>query len=108
MSTELLQAGNSHVSASKSDPVGARRRTDRYFFAGMALLILGSVFLGFAKTYFLAGVFNAPLPSWIIHVHGGAFSSWILFLLLQTLLVSSGRVDLHRKLGLAGFGLACV
>lgn len=73
----------------------------------MAVLILVTVFLGFAKTYFLAGVFRAPLPSWIIHVHGAVFTSWILLLIVQTLLVSSGRVDIHRRLGLFGFGLAC-
>src|SRR5262249_49643292 len=74
----------------------------------MAVLILGTVFLGFAKTYFLAGLFSAPLPSWVIHVHGAAFTSWILLLIVQTSLVSSGRTDLHRRLGMFGFGLACV
>lgn len=82
------------------------KRWDRFFFPGMALLILGTVFLGFAKTYFLAGVFRAPLASWILHVHGAAFSSWILLLIVQTSLVAAGRVDVHRRLGLAGFGLA--
>ncbi len=83
------------------------RRLDRYFFPGMAILILGTVLLGFAKTYFMAGVFRAPLPNWLIHVHGAAFSSWVLLLIVQTSLVASDRVDLHRRLGLAGFGLAC-
>jgi len=56
----------------------------------------------------LAGVFKAPLPSLIIHIHGVVFSSWILLLLAQTSLVAVGRVDLHRPLGLLGFGLACL
>ena len=73
----------------------------------MALLILGSVFLGFAHTYYLAGVFRAPLPSFIVHVHGAAFSCWILLLVTQTALVSAGRVDMHRRLGILGFLLAC-
>lgn len=81
---------------------------DRWFFPGMALLILGTVLLGFAKTYFLAGVFHAPLPNWLIHVHGAAFSAWVVLLIAQTSLVAAGRVDLHRRLGLAGFGLACL
>jgi hypothetical protein len=50
------------------------RRYDHLFFSGMAVLILATVFVGFARTYFLAGVFRAPLPSPIIHVHGAAFS----------------------------------
>jgi hypothetical protein len=74
----------------------------------MALLILVTVFIGFARTYFLAGVFRAPLPSLLVHIHGAVFSSWILLLITQTALVSAGRVDIHRRLGLAGFGLACL
>jgi hypothetical protein len=92
----------------KSEHAPARRRYERYFFTGVALLILGTVFLGFAKTYFLAGVFSAPLPSWVIHVHGAAFTSWVLLLIVQTSLVSTGRTDIHRRLGMFGFGLACV
>jgi hypothetical protein len=82
------------------------RRRERAFFAAMAVALLAAVFLGFARTYFLAGVFGAPLPSPVIHVHGALFSSWILFFLAQTALVSAGRVDVHRRLGLFGFGLA--
>jgi FtsH-binding integral membrane protein len=74
----------------------------------MALLMLVSVFVGFAPTYYLAGIFRAPLPSLIIHVHGAAFSCWILLLIMQTSLVSAGRVDIHRRLGIAGFLLACL
>jgi FtsH-binding integral membrane protein len=84
------------------------RRYDHVFFSGMALLILASVFLGFARSYYLAGVFHAPLPSLIIHIHGAAFSTWILLLVAQTSLVAAGRVDIHRRLGIAGFLLACL
>jgi FtsH-binding integral membrane protein len=84
------------------------RRYEHLFFSAMALLMLGTVFVGFAHTYFLAGVFHAPLPSLIIHLHGAAFSCWILLLVTQTSLVSAGRVDIHRRLGIAGFLLACL
>lgn len=88
--------------------IRAGGRSDDFFFSGMALLLLTTVFAGFARTYFLAGVFRAPLPAAIIHVHGAVFSCWILLLIAQTSLVAAGRVDIHRKLGLAGFGLACL
>ena len=39
----------------------------------MAFLILVTVLVGFGRTYFLAGVFRAPLPSLIIHIHGAVF-----------------------------------
>lgn len=84
------------------------RRFDHVFFSGMALLMLATVFVGFAPTYYLAGVFRAPLPSLIIHLHGAAFSCWILLLVTQTSMVSAGRVDIHRRLGIAGFLLACL
>jgi FtsH-binding integral membrane protein len=84
------------------------RRYDHLFFSAMALLILATVFVGFARTYYLAGVFHAPLPSLIIHLHGAAFSCWILLLVTQTSLVSTGRVDIHRRLGIAGLLLACL
>jgi FtsH-binding integral membrane protein len=84
------------------------RRFDHVFFSAMALLMLATVFVGFARTYYLAGVFGAPLPSLIIHLHGAAFSCWILLLVTQTSLVSAGRVDIHRRLGIGGFLLACL
>jgi len=84
------------------------RRYDHYFFSVMALLMLFTVFVGFARSYFLAGVFRAPLPSLIIHIHGAAFTAWILLLVTQTSLVAVGLTDIHRRLGIAGFLLGCL
>lgn len=84
------------------------RRFDHIFFTSMAFVMLATVFAGFARTYYLAGVYRAPLPSPIIHIHGAVFSCWILLLVAQTSLVSAGRVDIHRRLGVAGFFLACL
>ena len=86
----------------------ANRRFDDLFFSSLAVLILAIAFVGFARTYYLAGVFKAPLPNLLIHIHGAVFSSWILLLITQISLVAAGRVDLHRRLGLLGFGLACL
>jgi len=103
MATEAVARSGDGV---KAPVVLSDRRYDHYFFSGMALLMLATVFEGFARTYYLAGVFHAPLPSLIIHVHGAAFSCWIFLLVAQTSLVSLGRVDIHRRLGIAGFVLA--
>src|SRR5882762_8203569 len=84
----------------------ADRRYEHLFFSAMAILIFATVALGFARTYFLAGIFRAPLPNWLIHVHGAAFSSWIILLVTQTSLVSAGRTDIHRRLGILGFAVA--
>jgi len=83
------------------------RRLDRIFFSFTSLLMLVTVFVGFSRTYYLAGVFRAPLPSLVLHLHAVAFSLWVPLLIVQTSLVSAKRVDLHRKLGIAGFLLGC-
>jgi hypothetical protein len=83
-------------------------RFDHIFFPGIAWLMLIIVFVGFAPTYYLAGLVRAPLPATIVHVHGALFSCWILLLIAQTSLVAAGRVNIHRRLGIAGFTLACL
>jgi hypothetical protein len=89
-----------------SSGLAARARTDDVFFSAMALLIFGSVLLGFGRSYYFAGVFRAPLPNQLVHVHAAVFSAWILLLIVQTSLVSAGRLDLHRRLGIFGAALA--
>lgn len=82
-------------------------RFEHFFFSGMALLILVFVLVGFAHTYYLAGIFRAPLPNLLLHIHGAVFTAWILLLVAQTSLVAAHRVDIHRRLGLFGFAIAC-
>ena len=84
------------------------RRFDHYFFSGTAWLMFATVIYGFGPTYYFAGLYRAPLPSPIIHVHGALFSCWMLMLIAQNSLVWAGRVDVHRKLGLFGFAVACL
>lgn len=81
---------------------------DHIFFPAMGVLILVTVIVGFARTYYLAGMVRAHLPSPIIHIHAVVFSLWVLLLVTQTSLVAAHRIDVHRKLGLVGFGLACL
>jgi hypothetical protein len=82
-------------------------RYDHRFFSAMSVLILIIVFIGFARTYFLAGIFHTrPLPSYIIHIHGAVFTCWILLLVVQTSLVSCHRVAIHRRVGIFGVCLA--
>src|SRR6516225_8235197 len=81
-------------------------RPDDLFFSGMAVVSLLAVLVGFARTYFLAGMFRAPLPNLLVHIHGAAFTLWIILFLTQISLVTVHRVDLHRRLGLLGFVLA--
>jgi hypothetical protein len=82
------------------------RRYDHYFFSSIAGLMLVLVVAGFGPSYYFAGVFRSPLPSTIIHIHGAVFSCWMLLLIAQTSLAASGRVDIHRRLGIAGMVMA--
>ena len=83
-------------------------RNDDLFFSGMAAVALIVVLVGFARTYFLAGLFRAPLPNLLVHIHGAAFTLWIILFITQVSLVTARRVNLHRRLGLLGFVLAIV
>ncbi len=42
---------------------------------------------------------------WYTHVHAVAFSAWILLLVTQVVLVRTGQVGLHRRVGRIGFYL---
>ena len=79
---------------------------DRLFFSGIALLVLISVWVGFARTYFLAGAFWAKLPNVVVHVHGALFTLWIALLVAQVALVASRHTGWHMRLGIAGIFLA--
>jgi hypothetical protein len=92
------------MSAISGRPV--QKHADDYFFAAIALLILCIVFMGFAHSYYLAGVFRAKLPSPLVHVHGALFTCWILLLFTQIALVSADRVSWHMRLGIFGMILA--
>jgi hypothetical protein len=83
------------------------RAAEHLFFGGMSGLIALVVFVGFARTYYLAGIFGAkPLAAPVVHVHGAAFTCWIVLLVAQTSLVGTGHTSTHRRLGLLGLGLA--
>lgn len=89
----------------------ARWSSERAFYTGAAVAIVGAVVLGFSRTFF----FRAWYPDWarahgapepFFYLHGAVFAAWLLLLVAQTSLVAAGRVDLHRRLGVAGAGLA--
>jgi hypothetical protein len=92
----------SEASSAAFAPRRARLRLKETFFPFMALLIVGAVFLGFARTFFLAPMYHYHLPNLLVAIHGVVFASWIALFAIQTSLVAAGRVDLHRKLGALG------
>ena len=83
----------------------ANRTRERVFYSGMAILLCICVFIGFAPTYFQAGMMRAPLPSPILHIHGAVFTLWMLLFVVQVALISARRVKWHRSFGAFAFCL---
>ena len=91
-------------------PVGA---CDRLFYGGMAIVLGLTVLTGFAPTYYLRLVGDGPRATMsggpftsLVHLHGALFTGWVLLFIVQTALVASHRVAVHRRLGVAGAVLA--
>jgi len=93
--------------ARATSPTSASRwSTHRAFFTGLSLLMVLAVFVGFSRSYYLKGLYGAPELPALFHVHGLLFTTWMLFLVMQTALVATRRTPLHRRLGVAGGVLA--
>jgi hypothetical protein len=85
------------------------------FFGVMALAMAATVFVAFAPTYYLLpymqattvrGVAGGASLSPLVHVHGVVFSTWMVFFVVQTGLISAHRRDVHRITGTIGLLLA--
>lgn len=86
---------------------------DRLFYGGMAVALALTVFAGFAATYYFPLVAGRPKVtlsgapfSTLVHVHAVLFTSWVVLFIVQTALVASRRVAVHRRMGVAGSILA--
>ena len=84
----------------------ARRPAEvgRGFYLGLSLLMVAVVVGGFSQT--VPGDFTPPGIPLLLHVHGAAFTCWILLVVAQPALVVSGNVRRHRQLGYIGAALA--
>lgn len=84
----------------------AGKRHRSRFFVWIAIAMLAVVALGFGRSFFLRPLFiEEPLPLYLV-AHGAVMTAWYLLFLAQAVLVQLGRTGLHRKLGIAGLGLA--
>ncbi|HZM96141.1 MAG TPA: hypothetical protein VFB92_22115 [Vicinamibacterales bacterium] len=95
-------------SSRSSTPVSRRWQTHRAFFTGLSLLMVLAVFVGFSRSYYLKGLYGTPALPALFHVHGLLFTTWMVFLVVQTGLVATKRTPVHRRLGVAGGVLALV
>lgn len=77
------------------------------FHLWMALGMAAFVFTGFGMTYLFpvaAGTRLNDAP--IVHLHGIVFFSWMVLLVVQSALVNTRNIRLHRSLGTFGIAVA--
>lgn len=88
---------------------------DRAFYGTMALAMTAVVVAGFGPTFYFRPFLDAPATlsgtttlSMLTMVHGLVFTVWVVLFPLQTTLIASRRVALHRRLGIGGAVLASI
>ena len=79
---------------------------ERYFYLFMSLLITVVVVYGFSFTINQNLLHPRVQPPQIVYLHSFVYSAWLLFFILQSALVRSHNVRLHRTLGWVGAGFA--
>ena len=78
----------------------------QYFYLCMSLLIGVVVVYGFSRTIGQNLLHASPIPPFILTIHAIVFPGWVLFFILQSSLVRSRNVRLHRTLGWFGIAFA--
>ncbi len=81
---------------------------DHGFLLANVALISVSIVAGFGREIWHHFQTHAPAYPLMVHVHAAAFSAWLALLATQILLIGAHRLDIHRRLGVAGAGLAAV
>jgi hypothetical protein len=79
-----------------------RSPKDRHFYTWVAVLTGIIVFAGFAQSYYLKNLFDAPALSRLVHIHGIVMTVWFSLFVVQSRLVATHRVIWHRRLGVFG------
>jgi hypothetical protein len=73
---------------------------DRWFFTGMTLAMLAVATAGFVPSIVHTAGRRAPISP-LVAAHGILFFAWLIIFLVQSRLVATGRVALHRRVGVA-------
>ncbi len=81
---------------------------DRNFYFAMSLLIPAVVAFGFSFTI-RDNLLHPAIPRpRILYLHAAVFSGWLVFFLVQSILVRTRHVPWHRKIGWFGAGMGAL
>jgi hypothetical protein len=94
-----------HYAGMNELAVGVRAQALR-FHAVMAWLFVLVAFVGFAPRSIAIVGGSMPMPPLVVHFHAAVMASWTVLLALQASLSLAGRMDLHRRVGMASLVLA--
>jgi hypothetical protein len=82
------------------------RAPPQRFHAGMAWMLVVVAVVGFAPRSMAIVGGTMPNPPLVVHLHAAVMASWTLLLALQATLAIGGRMDLHRRVGMASLIVA--
>jgi uncharacterized membrane protein YozB (DUF420 family) len=78
-------------------------QSESRFFLTMAIVSVSILFLGFAPSFYLKPIIQAPPPLSMLSIaHGVVGTLWMTLFIAQAAFISTGRPALHRQLGMMG------
>lgn len=82
----------------------AHPKSESRFFLIMSIVSVAILFLGFAPSFYLKPLIQAPVPplSTLSAAHGVVGTLWMALFVAQAAFISNGRPALHRQLGMMG------
>ena len=83
-------------------------QVNKYFYFFMSLLIAVVVVYGFSYTVDKNLIHPTVPRPFVLYVHAAIFSGWLLFFILQSTLVRTHNLRLHRAIGWFGVALGAV
>ena len=78
---------------------------ERYFYFFMSMLIAVVVAFGFSQTIDMNLIHPSIPRPFLLYVHAAVFTGWLVFFILQTALVRTSNVQIHRTLGTFGIAM---
>ena len=84
-------------------PVAVRNKAvvEDWFFTGIAVTMIAVAAAGFLPSVLDSAGRRAPLSP-LAAVHGIVYLAWLILFVVQSRLVASGNVAIHRRVGVAG------